>query len=89
MSFTADNKKYASKKSDWTAPKPGSYNPPKAEKAQHRSEAIGDSAWSDRSYTDTLRSAQPAAKYPGEAVHSDNARAKELLKPDTSGKFFK
>jgi hypothetical protein len=72
-------------KSNWGAPTPGSYAPPPAEKAQHRSEAIADSAApGGRSFKDTLRSAQPGSKYPPEASSSDNAYARSLIASDTT-----
>ena len=84
--FTGNNKKSAGKKSDQGAPKPGSYAPPKAESAQHNMAPIADSAWSDRSYSGTLRSAQPASKFPTEATSSDNAFAKALLASDMTAR---
>jgi hypothetical protein len=63
--------------------KPGTHAPKNVEKAQHRSEPILDSAWSDRSFSDALRSKQPASKYPPTATMSDNTYAKELIKSDT------
>jgi hypothetical protein len=73
--------KKTSKSNNWSAPKPGSYAPPAAEKAKHTSANIPSSAWSDRK-GNSMTSRQPAAKYPAEATSSDNKWAVEWLKSD-------
>jgi hypothetical protein len=47
-----------------------------------------DEAWS-APYPGTAYNPPSPDREPGQATHSDNARAVELLKPDYSGKFFK
>jgi hypothetical protein len=64
-----------SNKSVMAPGKPGEHAPKNVEKAQHRSVGFSET------YGGTLSSRQPASKYPSTATMSDNARAKELLKP--------
>jgi hypothetical protein len=77
------SKNSKSSKSVMAPGKPGTHAPKNVEKAQHRSVSFSET------YGGTLSSRQPPTRYPEVAVHSDNKRAAELLKPDTSGKFFK
>lgn len=92
--FVGDNSRYAGKKSDQSAPKPGSYSSGAAERAVNRAESTPSSR-SPSTYGNSwsLDSRRPGPSGPFESS-SDNARAKELLasdtgKPDRSGRFFK
>jgi hypothetical protein len=86
MALTGDNTKF--KTMDHAA-KPGRHNPPKAAPARHDMAPIADSAWSDRSFSDTLSSQQAASKIPPEATSSDNSYAKALIATDTSAQCRK
>ena len=84
--FVGDNSKYQGRKSDKVPPKTGSYPTPKPERAQHRMEAIPESAWADRGGDRGLNSRQPASRIPPEATSETNDYASRLI--DRGGQFF-